>query len=229
MNNNQTITNYCNFLTFIIYFMIALIPIQMVLFALFPHPSTIVGWFSLFRDSPVVGFIGFDIFYIFSNILMIFFYISLLIVLKDKITNQLIFALILSFISITIYFSSNRAMEMFNIANKYFEATTETQKISFIAAGELLLSVYQGTAYFIYYVLNGLSLILLFNSFKHIDIFSKRTIVAGLISGFLMLIPATVGIIGMIVSLTSLIPWIITCIFLANDIIKFRNLTTAST
>ena len=110
MNNNQTITNYCNFLTFIIYFMIALIPIQMVLFALFPHPSTIVGWFSLFRDSPVVGFIGFDIFYIFSNILMIFFYISLLIVLKDKITNQLIFALILSFISITIYFLSRSAI-----------------------------------------------------------------------------------------------------------------------
>ncbi len=228
MKDKPTIINYCNFLTFIIYFLIALIPIQMVLFALFPHPGTIVGWFTLFRDSPIVGFIGFDVVYIFSNILMVFFYISLLIILKDKITNQTIFALILSFISITIYFSSNRTIEMFNIANRYFEATTETQQISFIAAGELLLSVYKGTAYFIYYVLNGLSLILLFNSFKDIDIFSKRTTVTGLISGFLMLIPATVGIVGMIVSLASLIPWIITCIFLASDIRKFKNLTVAS-
>jgi len=119
---------------------------------------------------------------------------------------------------------------MYIISGKYFESTSEMQKLSFIAAGELLLSVYKGSAYFIYYILNGLSIILLFKSFYRIDLFSKKTVRAGIFSGILMLVPATVGVIGMTMSLLSLIPWIITCLFLISDINKnARNLTTGST
>ncbi|MDA3958755.1 MAG: hypothetical protein PF479_18705, partial [Oceanispirochaeta sp.] len=85
-----------------------------------------------------------------------------------------------------------------------------------------LLSVYKGSSYFIYYTLSGLSLILLFKSFSKIEYFSKRTVITGIISGFLMLVPATMGIIGMILSLLSLIPWIITCLFLVYDIKRIK-------
>jgi len=201
----------------------------MVLFMLFPHPTTIVEWFELYKNTPILGFIGFDIIYVFSNILMVFFYLSLFIIIRNNLNNLTLFAFILSFISITIYFSSNRFIEMYAISNKYYEATNEIQKYSLIAAGQLLLSVYKGSSYFIYYVLSGISLIFLFISFNKINFFSKRTIRIGILSGFLMLIPATMGIIGMIFSLLSLIPWIITCLFLISDINKIKNLTTAST
>ena len=46
---------------------------------MFPHPNTIIEWFSLYKDTPIIGFIGFDIVYIFSNVLMVFFYLSLFI------------------------------------------------------------------------------------------------------------------------------------------------------
>lgn len=207
--------------------MIVLIPVQTILFILFPHPTTIIEWFTLFKNTPAIGFIGFDVFYALSNILMVFLYISLFIIIRNKINNLTIIAVILSLISITIYFSSNRFIEMYTISGKYFEATTEMQRISLIAAGELLLSVYKGSSYFIYYVLSGVSLILLFTSFKRIDVFSKKTVRAGIISGFLMLVPATVGIIGMAMSLLSLIPWIVTCLFLISDINRNRNITTA--
>jgi len=118
---------------------------------------------------------------------------------------------------------------MYVISNKYYEATTDIQKYSLIAAGQLLLSVYKGSSYFIYYVLSGISLIFLFISFKNMNLFSKRTIRVGILSGFLMLIPATMGVIGMMFSLLSLIPWIITCLFLIHDINKIKNLTIAST
>ena len=62
---------------------------------------------------------------------------------------------------------------MYIISGKYFAATREMQKLSFIAAGELLLSVYKGSAYFIYYILNGLSLILLFKSFSNLSLLSS--------------------------------------------------------
>jgi len=223
MNNNSNIASYCKFLTIIIYSIVALIPIQMVLFIIFPHPNTILEWFSLFKDTPIIGFIGFDIVYIFSNILMVFFYLSLFIIIRKSMNNLTILAFILSFISITIYFSSNRCIEMYTISIKYFEATNEIQKYSMIAAGELLLSVYKGSSYFIYYTLSGLSLILLFKSFSKIEYFSKRTVITGIISGFLMLVPATMGVIGMILSLLSLIPWIITCLFLVFDIKRIKG------
>ncbi|MDA3941262.1 MAG: hypothetical protein PF693_18450, partial [Spirochaetia bacterium] len=145
------------------------------------------------------------------------------IIIRKRMNNLTIFAFILSFVSITIYFSSNRCIEMYTISTKYFEATNEIQKYSMIAAGELLLSVYKGSSYFIYYTLSGLSLILLFKSFSKIEYFSRRTVIAGIISGFLMLIPATLGIIGMILSILSLIPWIITCIFLVFDIKRIKG------
>lgn len=198
----------------------------MVLFILFPHPNTILGWFTLYKNTPVLGFIGFDVIYAFSNVLMIFSFVSLLIIIKKNMNNLTLFAFILSFISITIYFSSNRSIEMYTISHKYFEAANEIQKQSFLAAGELLLSVYKGSSYFIYYILNGLSLILLFRSFNSIECFSKRTVRAGIISGFLMLVPATMGIIGMTFSLTSLIPWIFTCFFLVSDVKKIKKLHT---
>lgn len=229
MNNHSNIASYCNFSAIIIYSIVALIPIQMVLFIMFPHPNTIIEWFSLYKDTPIIGFIGFDIVYIFSNVLMIFLYLSLFIIIKKNMNNLTIFAFILAFISLTIYFSSNRFIEMYTISNKYFEATNEIQKYSLIAAGELLLSVYKGSSYFIYYILSGLSLILLFKSFSKIEYFSKRTVKMGILSGFFMLVPATMGIIGMVFSLLSLIPWIITCVFLVGDIKKIKNLTIAST
>lgn len=228
MDNRDNLTQYYNFCILTIVSMIVLIPVQTILFILFPHPTTIIDWFTLFKHTPVIGFVGFDVFYALSNILMVFFYISLFIIIKNKINNLTIFAVILSLISITIYFSSNRFVEMYTISGKYFEATTEMQRISLIAAGELLLSVYKGSSYFIYYVLSGVSLILLFTSFKRIDVFSKKTVRAGIISGFLMLVPATVGVIGMAMALLSLIPWIVTCLFLISDINRNRNLTTAS-
>jgi hypothetical protein len=74
--------------------------------------------------------------------------------------NLTIFAFILSFISITIYFSSNRCIEMYTISNKYFEATNEIQKYSLITAGELLLSVY----YHLFFYLNLLVKLNIFQS-----------------------------------------------------------------
>ena len=223
MNTHSNIAAYRKFSIIIIYTIVALIPIQMVLFILFPHPDTIFEWFSLYKDAPIIGFIGFDIVYILSNILMVFFYISLFIIIRKNLNNLAIFAFILSFISITIYFSSNRFFEMYTISNKYFEATNEIQKYSLIATGELLLSVYKGSSYFIYYALSGLSLILLFKSFSKIDFFSRRTVITGVLSGFLMLVPATMGVVGMTLSLLSLIPWIITCLFLVYDIKRIRT------
>ncbi len=218
MNDRSSLAPYRDLSLATLYLMVGLIPIQMVLFALFPHPGTILGWFTLFRDSPLVGFIGFDVLYMLSNILMVLFYLSLMILIKEKMNRLTLFALLLSLVSMTIYFSSNRAIEMFTISGKYFAASSQSQRDSFIAAGELLLSVYKGTSYFVYYVLNGLSLLLLFRSLGGVDGFSRRTLVAGQTSGFLMLVPASMGTVGMVFSLLSLIPWIVTCLFLAKDI-----------
>jgi|GEM_PF-6814676 len=88
MNSRNSSKLYHNFCILIIIIMIVLIPVQIVLFILYPHPSTITEWFTLFKINPIIGFIGFDVIYAFSNVLMIFLYISLFIIIKKCILFQ---------------------------------------------------------------------------------------------------------------------------------------------
>jgi len=48
--------------------MLVLIPMQIIVFVLSPHPTTVQGWLELFNRSWVLGVIHFDGLYIINNI-----------------------------------------------------------------------------------------------------------------------------------------------------------------
>jgi len=51
---------------------------------------------------------------------------------------------------------------MLSISRQYLNAFTEQDKEIFIASGYTLISIWKGTPYSVYYVLNGIALILFF-------------------------------------------------------------------
>jgi hypothetical protein len=55
------------------------------------------------------------------------------------------------------------------------------------------------------------------------DIFTKFTAVIGLVSGVLMMIPSTAGMIGLVFSLLSLIPWYVFSILAARQFFRFSR------
>ena len=78
-----------------------------------------------------------------------------------------------------------------------------------LAAGEAVMAGYTGTAFNTYYVLNAIGLLLFAATFLHSPRFKRSIGYWGLASGVLMIVPSSAGLVGMIFSLLSLIPWVV--------------------
>ena len=197
--------------------MLAMVPIQVILYLLWPHPTTIPEWFDLFQRNWFIGLVSFDLLYLISMVLMIFLFLAMFFALYEEKKALSIFALTLGLLSLTIYYSSNTSIEMLSVSRQYALAISEQEKTILLASGQTFYSIWKGTAYTVYYVLNAISLILFFLAMISNKLFRKRIAYIGLSAGILMLVPATAGIIGMTMALLSLIPWMIFCIFVVQD------------
>lgn len=204
----------------LIIFMLILIPIQILVFSLTSIPTNVEGWFELYNDNWLLGLIHQDFLYIINNIIVAIMYLALYMKLKSRNESIMLIAVFLGILGITAYFASNRAYEFLNLSNQYNLAETIAQKTILISAGESLLLSWQGTAFLIYYILNGIALILISWVMLKNPIFGKTTAVIGLIAGILMIIPSTFGTIGIIFSLASLIPWYIFSILISKEFLK---------
>ena len=114
---------------------------------------------------------------------------------------------------------------MLTLSNQYFQALPDQQTI-YIAAGEALMAGYTGTAFDVYYVLSTICLLLLAYALLKSPQFKKSIGLWGLASGFFMIIPSSAGVLGMIFSILSLIPWVVFITLLMTKFKKFAVCTT---
>lgn len=204
---------------------VCMIPIQMVIFGVWLPPNNVSDFFILFQNNWFLGLLSFDLLFIVSNVLMIFVYLGLFAALRKSNPAILIVALTLAFIGIASYFSSTGAFEMLSLSNQYSLANNdELVKQQCLSSGRTIMANYKGTSFDIYYVLNGIALILITSIMLRDNTFSKKTAIWGLISAILMVIPSTAGTIGLIFSITSLIPWIVFSILIAFRMFKISKL-----
>lgn len=208
--------------------MLIIIPIQITIFTVFPFPDSIENWFNVLRDNWLLGLIHLDLLYIINNIIVAIMYLAIYFSLKQKNEGYMVIALLLGFLGTSAYFSSNKAFEMLSISNLYFNAISDTAKTTFLTAGETLLLSWKGTAFDIYYVLSGITLIIISCVMFKSSIYGKKTAAFGLSSGLLMMIPSTAGTVGLIFSLASLIPWMVFSVLVAVKFLQLGNLTLGS-
>lgn len=199
--------------------MLLMIPIQIIIYAAWPPPTSTQGFFDLYNQNPLLGLLSLDLLYIINNVLIVPLYLAIAITLRNHSRMLLPLALILGFIGIAAYYPTNPAFEFLVLAPKYALASS-ADKVIYLAAGETLLANYIGTAFDVYYVLNAFTLISLSVLMLKSGIYSKPTSIIGLASGIFMIIPSTVGTIGLVFSLLSLIPWIM---FVALLIKQYRK------
>ena len=85
---------------------------------------------------------------------------------------------------------------------------------------------YTGTTFDVYYILNAIVLLTIsFVMFKS-KIYIRATAWSGLVSGVLMSIPSTFGVIGLVFSLVFLIPWIVFSVLL---VFSFKSMSISNT
>lgn len=201
-------------------FGLAIIPVQIIVYTVSPPPTLLPDWFTLLQTSPVLGLLNLDVLYLVNNILLIPVYLALYITLKPGHEAAVSLALIAGLVGIAAYFPSNTAFEMLKLSEQYTAGMADAQQSIVLGAGQALILQNSGTAYLVYYVLNAIALLLFAAVMLKGRVFSRNTAYAGLIAGVLMLVPSTFGVIGLLFSFLSLLPWAVFSVLIARRLFQ---------
>ena len=141
--------------------MLVLIPTQIIVFSLHRPPSEAKLWFDLFASNWFLGLIEMDLLYLIDNALVALVYLGLYEILKEKHRALMQIALLLGYIGIAAYYSSNPAFELWEAQRNYAQASTLIEQQTWLTIAESLILQWRGTAFNSYYILNGICLILI--------------------------------------------------------------------
>ncbi|OHD53604.1 MAG: hypothetical protein A2Y33_06695 [Spirochaetes bacterium GWF1_51_8] len=201
--------------------MVGMIPVQAAVYIISPPPETVLGYFSLFQQNWVLGLLDLDILLTIDNLLIVPIYLALFVTLKRTNISLALLGLVFGLIGLCLYFVSREAtFTMWLLSGQYAAAATEVQKTALVGAGQTLLAIYNGSSFDLSYVLGGTVLVLFSAAMLKSGLFGKAAAVVGLVMGMMMLVPPTVGQVGMIISMISLIPTMVWLIMIGRVFLK---------
>ena len=185
-----------------------------------PVPSTVIGWFTLFQNHRLIGLLDMDLLLIVDQVLMGVVLLALYAALRRASQSFMAIALTSGLLGIAAYFASSTAFNMLSLSSQYAAATTDAQRAMFLAAGQATLTMWQGTAFDVGYVLEGAALLIIAVVMLRSTLFSKVIASVGILLGVMSLIPPTAGTIGLFFALGSLVPLTIWDILIARRLFQ---------
>ena len=159
---------------------LAVIPLSVVAYFLWPPPDTVVGHFAAFEQNWLIGFIGMDLLYLLGNVLLLPAWLGLYVTLRKVDESLTAVALTLGLIAIVALIASRPMLEMQQLSQQYTAATTTAQQTIYLAAGDAMLAIYHGTAFKAHYLLGTIALLIFSFMMLRSDVFSKRTAYMGI-------------------------------------------------
>jgi hypothetical protein len=203
--------------------MVFFIPVQMLVYFLWPPPETVSGWFELFHKNAIIGLLDMDLLLSVDYLLLAVIFLAFYVILNKYEPSLMAIALTLQLLAISIYFASTAAFEMLSLSKLYSIAGTEEEKNQLLVTGQAMLVTWQGTAFNISYIVGGLALLIVSFVMYRTDVFGRTIANLGIFMGILMMVPPTIGMIGVIISLVSLIPLVPWLVLLARRFFELSN------
>jgi hypothetical protein len=204
--------------------MFVLTLVQSFIFITNPPPSTVIDYFTLFQNNKIIGLLDLDLLLIVINVLLVLIYLPLYVALSRFNKSYTLIALVLGLVGTALFFASREAtFGMLSLSDQYNAATTDVQRTALLAAGQALLTIYNGMAFDLSYILGGVVILIFSIVMLQSNVFSKATAYVGIVMGVLMLVPPTVGTIGLLLSLISLIPTLIWLIPIARRLFQLGS------
>jgi hypothetical protein len=144
-----------------------------------------------------------------GNLFGILLFLTLYVSLKQVNESYALIALVLGLVAVTWIIPARPISELFALSKLHASAPTEAAKSQYLAAGEALLAIFDGTGWFMNTLLGGLSLLISAILMLRSRIFSKATAYVGIVTnaavcGFF--IPA-IGLPLLLLSLPGYIIW----------------------
>lgn len=188
---------------------VLIIVMAVFVFLVWPPPSSMSAWFTLFQQNPVRGLLDLDLLLVASYVVMAPFYLALWAALRRLSPSLMAIALAFNFVGMALILAVNPAFAMLSLSGDYANATSDAQRTAFLAAGQGLLANWSGTSFVLGYALGAIGVLLTSVVMLRSELFSNVIAYVGLLMGFLMLVPASAGTFGLIVSLVSLVPTVV--------------------
>jgi len=166
---------------------VAMIPIQAIIFIGWPPPgflpntSNVSNWFTLFQENWFLGLLELDLLLIADYAITGLVLLSLYVVLRRTNESFAAIALMLGLVGLAGYIASNPAFAMLSLSSQYATAGTDAQRSMFLAAGQALLALYQGSPFFVSFVLQVLAPLLLSIVMLRSNVFSKAIAYVGIL------------------------------------------------
>jgi hypothetical protein len=195
---------------------LVLTPIAAIVFVAVPPPSTVLGFFTLFRESRWLGLLSLDLVYMIAILLSGLLTMVLCVALRRANPSLIAIAAFFNLAATSMYVASNPAFEMLTLSGQHATATSETQRQTFVAAGETMLAIYTGTAYNVSYIMAAVAGLLVALAMLRSGVFGKVTAYLGVGMNTLGLVPPTVGTLGMVAALLFLAPLMIWLVLVAR-------------
>jgi hypothetical protein len=156
--------------------------LDVVVFAVWPQPTTINGWFTLFQSNWFIGLLDLDFFGIIAYVLLFPTLLALYIALRRASQSWMAIGTTLAFVGMAVYFASNTAFSMLSLSNQYAAATTDAQRSMFLAAGQAMIAIFFGPAFTESYILVSAALLIVSVVMIRANIFSKKTASVGIVA-----------------------------------------------
>jgi hypothetical protein len=156
------------------------IPLQIVAYIISPPPATALGYFNLFQSNWLLGLASMDLFYLATNILLVLTFPALYIILQRTNPPLAILGTLLGLVGIVALITARPSLEMLTLSQRYAAASTDAQRTVLLAAGELIVVMFNGTAYQLHLIVGALGLLLLAIAMLRSDVFSRATAYVGI-------------------------------------------------
>jgi hypothetical protein len=208
---------------------VALIPIQVAVYLLWPPPTSVLDYFTIFQSNVLQGMLDLDLLLIVDQVLMMAVLLGLYTALRWTDESLMLIGTAVGLVGAVLLVVSREAtFSMLPLSQQYADASAESQRAALVAAGQTLLTVYNGTSFSLGYFLSGLAMLLVSTVMLRGAVFSRMTGVAGVVAGVTGLVPANMGTLGFVLSFMSLLPMVVWLILLGRRLLQFGSGTTPS-
>ena len=206
---------------------VALAIAQIILFVVWPPPgfgpdvSTVMKYFTLLQNNRLLGLLHLDLLLIADYVLLLLMFLALYILLRRVSQSLMAIAMAVVFVGIASYFPSNVAFSMLSLSDQYATATTDAQRTMLLASGQATLTGLQSSTFYVSYILMSTATLIISAVMLRSDniFFSKPTAYVGIMASALGL-GLFVPIIGLLLSLISLIPTVMWYILIARRLFR---------
>jgi hypothetical protein len=205
---------------------VALIPVQALVYILWPPPITVPDYFSVFQRNPLLGFLDLDLLLIVDQLLIVVLLLGLYVALKRADPSLMLIGAAAGLLGAGLMIVSREAtFSMLSLSQQYVLAGSNAERAALEAAGQALLTMYNGTSFSLGYFLSGLAMLVISAVMLRSALFSRLTGVAGVAAGITGLVPASMGTLGFVLSFLSLLP-LVFWLFLVGR--RFLRLSSTS-